>query len=247
MQSISNKPIYADELISQVSQVVEVVVRKYVARKAVPKREQEDVTMIVLEKFIDQKEKIMSSFQGKSSFNTYCVAIVNRMVCEVIRKENRSWYSVVEKEQRQTDNTQNSDFGTANALILKNEVVRFEQSLLFFNGSGAKVNLFLKYYFNLPLQLDDYHKYGPECGDELQQMLPYVESKSKGITFEQLAKAVNLVEGKELKGDAVRMWLNKQMDIILDRLNSTGGSNHDKESLAILCEMSSVNYTKTSN
>lgn len=247
MQSISNKPIYTDELISQVSQVVEVVVRKYVARKAVPKREQEDVTMIVLEKFILQKEKIMSSFQGKSSFNTYCVAIVNRMVCEVIRKENRNWYSVVEQEQRQEDNTQNINSGTDNALILKNEVLRFEQSLLFFNGSGAKVNLFLKYYFNIPLQLEDYQKYGAKSAKELHELLTYSESKSKGITFEQLAKAVNLVEGKDLKGDAVRMWLNKQMDIILDRLNSTGGSNHDKESLAILCEMSSVNYSNTSN
>ena len=110
MQSISNKPIYADELISQISHVVEVVVRKYIARKAVPKREQEDLTMIVLEKFIDQKEKIMSSFQGKSSFNTYCVSIVNRMVCEVIRKENRNWYSVVEQEQRQEENTQNINY-----------------------------------------------------------------------------------------------------------------------------------------
>lgn len=234
-----------DELIGQISQLAETVVGRYVARKAIPKREQEDVLMVVLEKFIQQKDKIMKAFQGKSSLNTYCVAVLNRMVCEVIRKESRHWYAVVENENEPFQFSRGSSIEAEKELILKNEVVRFNQSLLFFNGTGAKVNLFLKFYFGLPIQPSEYERYGRDYTRELSEILSPDENISKGVAFNQMAKAVNLVEGKHLKSDAVRMWLNNQMDVIIDRLNASGGSQHNRESLALLCELSSVNTTTT--
>lgn len=245
MRFFRNKTTEHDELIGQISHLAEAVVGRYVARKVIPKREQEDVMMVVLEKFIFQKDKIMAAFQGKSSAKTYCVAVINRMVCEVIRKESRHWYAVVESEQEPFQYSQGSSMEAEKELIIKNEVVRFNQSLLFFNGTGAKVNLFLKYYFGLPTQQSDYERYGRGQADELNKILHVDEMLSKGIAFNQMAKAVNLVEGKHLKGDAVRMWLNNQMEVILDRLNASGGSQHNRESLALLCELSAVHTTTT--
>lgn len=247
MELLRNKRLDSDEFILQISHVVETVVGKYVARKAVPRREQEDVAMVVLEKFIHQKDKIMGAFQGKSALNTYYVAVLNRMVCEVIRKESRHWYAVIENEYEISENRITFEFEAEKSLIIKNEVIRYQQSIQFFNRTGAKVNLFLKYYFGLPLQPSDYKRYGIKHAHELQQILPGGESVSKGLAFDQLAKAVNLVEGKNLKGDAVRMWLNKQMDVILERLNTTGGSQHNRDNLAILCELSALNYSNYTN
>ncbi len=247
MKFFRNQRKETDEFIFQISRTAELVVGKYVVRKAIPKREQEDVVMVAVEKFVQQKDKIMSSFQGKSSFNTYCVAVLNRMVCEVIRKESRHWYAVVENDAEPIKNRHGLWIEAEKDLVLKSEVVRFNQTLLFFNGTGAKVNLFLKYYFGLPIQRTDYQSYGRHHADALSEILNADAAPSKGTAFEQMAIAVNLVEGKHLKGDAVRMWLNKQMDVILDRLNASGGSRHNRESLALLCELSATNLTQSSN
>ncbi|MFA5419316.1 MAG: hypothetical protein WC341_12745 [Bacteroidales bacterium] len=244
---LRNKELDSDEFILQISQMVDIVVRKYVTRKAVPAREQEDMAMIVLEKFIRQKEKIMSAFQGKSSFNTYCIAILNRMVCEVIRKENRHWYSVVENDRSHPQETYSLDYETEKSLVLKNEIIRYERALLFFNNTTAKVTLFLKYYFGLTPTAEDYHRYGGIHSHQLRQILTAHQNMTKGDAFERMARAVNLVEGKDVKGDAIRMWLNKQMEILLARLNSSGGSLHTSESLGILCEMSAMNQLTTPN
>ncbi len=247
MRFFRNKATENDELIAQISHVAETVVGRYVVKKAIPKREQEDVKMVVLEKFLLQRDKIMAAFQGKASLNTYFVAVLNRMVCEVIRKESRHWYAVVENESENESfqYSLSSSMEAEKELILKYEVVRFHQTLLFFNGTGDKVNLFLKFYFGLPIQPLEYERYGRHHARELSTILQVDEMLSKGTAFNQMAKAVNLVEGKNLKGDAVRMWLNNQMDVILNRLNASGGSQHNRESLALLCELSAVNTTTT--
>lgn len=247
MHFFRNQHKDSDELIEQISHMAETVVGRYVARKAIPKREQEDVVMVVLEKFIRQKDKIMTAFQGKSSLNTYCVAVLNRMVCEVIRKESRHWYAVVENEYEPGQHLQSTSIEAEKELILKSEVVRFNQSILFFNGTGAKVNLFLKYYFGLPIQPSDYERYGRDHARDLCKIISPDDKLSKGNAFNQMAKAVNLVEGKNLKGDAVRMWLNNQIEVILDRLNASGGSRHNRESLALLCEMAAMHTNPSPN
>jgi hypothetical protein len=169
------------------------------------------------------------------------------MVCEVIRKENRHWYSVVENEQSHPKETFSLDYETEKSLVLKNEIIRYEQALLFFNGTAAKVTLFLKYYFGLLPTAEDYQLYGSIHSQQLRQILTTHQKMAKGDAFERMAQAVNLVEGKDVKGDAVRMWLNKQMEILLARLNSSGGSLHTSESLGILCEMSAMNQQTTPN
>ncbi|PKP15534.1 MAG: hypothetical protein CVU06_16390 [Bacteroidetes bacterium HGW-Bacteroidetes-22] len=51
-----------------------------------------------------------------------------------------------------------------------------------------------------------------------------------------MALAVNLVENKNIKPDAVRMWFNKQMDILLHGLNGNKMACHTRETLVLLFE-----------
>ena len=55
--------------------------------------------------------------------------------------------------------------------------------------------------------------------------------------FIVLARVANIAEHKDLKPDAVRMWLNKCIDTIIVRLNGPfNRTNYNKETLQILFE-----------
>jgi DNA-directed RNA polymerase specialized sigma24 family protein len=237
MIAISNKSIETISM-DQIVDIANKVVSRYVYRSVIPTREKDDVVMAIVEKFLKQKNKIEQAYEGKSKISTYFVAILNRMCCEIIRKESKHWYSITNDES-EMNSTRFSTLSieTEKTFAITNEVKRLDNTLLFFNGERPKINLFLKYYFDLPYDQDDIKDYAKDKYEEVKIILVNPESASKAQLFENLALVVNLVEGKDVKGDAVRMWLNKQIDVILNRLNRNGIANHDKQSLAVLFEI----------
>ncbi|MFP4556767.1 MAG: hypothetical protein ACLFNU_07840 [Bacteroidales bacterium] len=236
MRNILNETIPMDSIIV----IANKVVTRYAYRKVIPWREKEDVVMDIVEKFLAQKDKIEKAFEGKSKKQTYFIAILNRMCCEVIRKESKHWYSINEGEDdRNLSWLSTSKIDAEKRVALRNETSRLANTMLFFNGSRAKVNLFLKYYFDLPISENEIMEYSGENMDLVSELIKREDAISKADVFENLSKIVNIVEGKNVKGDAVRMWLNKQMDTILSRMNSNDASYHNKETLALLFELQS--------
>jgi hypothetical protein len=215
------------------------VVGRYVYRKTIPSREKDDVVMSIVEKFLNQKKKIESAYEGKSKLTTYFVAILNRMCCEVIRRDSKHWYSIQEGDfnSKEIGEAITKSYEAEKKFAIGNELNRFNNTLLLFNGDSTKVSLFLKCYFDLPIDDEDIMDYAKEKTNEVRYILEGTEKLSKGDLFEKLSKVVNFVEGKNVKGDAVRMWLNKQVEIILNRLNKNGIANHDKESISVLLEI----------
>ena len=227
-----------EEEANLILEIARKVVAKYVHRTVIPWRESEDVMMSIVEKFLNQKEKIDGAFEGKAQLSTYYIAVVNRMCCEVIRKESKHWYTVSnEPDEGKRVDVLTTSIEAEKKVAMANELKRLNNAMLFFNGERAKVNLFMKYYFEIPVKHEDIAAYSKDNVEKLYGYFEQNESTSKGIMFDRLAQVVNHAEGKDIKSDAVRMWLNKQIDTILCRLNGNGISNHDKESLAILFEM----------
>ncbi|MFW5793460.1 MAG: hypothetical protein ACOCWC_04180 [Bacteroidota bacterium] len=217
------------------------VVARYISMSAIPYREREDVEMAVVEKFINKKNKIHQSFQGKSKITTYYTAIINRMCCEIIRKEQKHWYSVLDDRLSEENGSRTLFFESAKETIIKDEVRRLTNALLFFNGERHKVNLYLKYYFDIPLKNEDFEIYYSTDTKKVQEILKNRDGLKKSEVFHNLSQVMNLVESKNVGADAVRIWLNKQIDIILDRLNANGQYNYNQESLSILFEIYSQN------
>lgn len=218
--------------------IIKGVVGRYIQRKAIPFREREDVEMEVLEKFLKQREKIFNSFEGKSKFSTYCIAVANRMCCEVIRKENKQWYQVPDKESNILQKEDALSYHDAEKrLLFQQEIKRLESVLCFFNDEYAKLILFLKVYFGLPIHNDDINEYASHLSEQVKSIIMDEKSSTKGDVFIRLAGAVNLVEQKDIGGDAVRIWFTNQINTIIRRLNGNGIANHDKESLSVLLEM----------
>jgi len=221
--------------------VIPFVVNKYSIRKAIPQREKQDVELSVIEKLIKKREQIISSFKGESSFKTYSIAIVNRMVCEIIRKESRHWYAV-EQEDFFRQEESSSGIEVEKELFIKGEIKRYRLTLRLFDGEGKKEDLFFKYYFGLSLSIADIEKYTTKHSLQLHTILK-IEHNNKGEKFDKMARVVNLVENKDVKSDALRMWLNKQLNHTILVLNANGNANYSKETLGILLEVAQLhNY-----
>ena len=224
--------------VDKVISIIRRVVLKYVSKFAIPEKEKEDVVMAIAEKFINQHEKIVDSFEGRSKESTYIIAVVNRMCCEVIRKESKHWQTVSPQQNEHLfDNFSTLTYETEKALVISNELNRFQNVMLFFNSHQAKVNLFLKFYFDIPITHEEIKSYALSKHHEVEQILSRESNMQKGEVFERLAQVVNIVECKDVKGDAVRMWVNKQLDSIIYRLNGNGIARHSAESVATMLEM----------
>ncbi|MGM0496994.1 MAG: hypothetical protein ACQESJ_03695 [Bacteroidota bacterium] len=239
--SQNRNQLIADDttLMETITKISSKVVSRYIARSVIPLREKEDVEMAIIEKFLDKKEKINGAFEGKSKPATYYTAVINRMCCEIIRKEQKHWYSLPDDQQHENENQNSvgSIFESEKGAAINNEVKRLSKAMLFFNGTSAKVNLFLKYYYNISLNDNDFISYSEENKNYVKDVLLNQKVDSKAGKFEKLAKLVNKVEGKNVKGDAVRIWLNKQTDTLVKRLNNNNASNHNAESLGLLFEI----------
>ncbi len=227
-----DKAVISSEEVMHFSQKV---VKRYVNKGSIPRREEEDITMWVVEKFLIKKEKIINSFKGQSLFSTYCISVLNRMCCEVIRKEVKHWnLSDNQHENFSSYDTVNSD----DLLLIKEEIALLNKIIMFLGSERHKTKLFFAYYYRLLILREDISNYDIKYLEhKLNEIFLSENNLSKGQIFINLAEVHNRVENKEIKPDAVRMWLNKTRNIIISRLNrNTGKANYDTDSFQALFE-----------
>ncbi|MFO8067180.1 MAG: hypothetical protein R6U11_06330 [Bacteroidales bacterium] len=242
MQHNSNQIINSEKLmIELVNLITKKVVARYISLTVIPDREREDVEMAIIEKFLIKKDKINQSFRGKSKITTYYTAVINRMCCEVIRKEQKHWYSVIENLVVDSDKTKTVFLETAKKTIIKDEVKRLSRAMLFFNGNRHKVNLFLKYYFDIPLKDEDIELYCNDLYEQVKDILNKNSSIRKSYIYDNLSQIVNIVEDKNVGADAARIWLKKQINTILTLMNAGGQYHYNQESLSVLFELYNQN------
>lgn len=209
------------------------IVSRYVSLGSIPMRELEDTQMAIVEHFIIKSETIYSAFTGKSKLTTYIIAVLNRMCCEVIRKNLRHWHHTSDEALLMMEGSETS---ASEKLLIRDEMNLLERILSLYTNEKSKIRVFMAYYLQLPVNSKDVKQYSPHNFQKLAAILTQ-SADNKGDTFYVLAQAVNLAESKEVKSDAVRMWLNKTTDCIINRLNGPfNRTNYDKESFQVLFE-----------
>ncbi len=228
-----SKIIQPDELVTLSKKVV----ARYVANHSVPQRDKEDVAMTIVSNFLAAEEKISNSFKGQSKTTTYCIAIINRMCCEIIRKDYKQWKQVQQTENFITDNEGTNAFESSKSAIIKSEIHRFNQILEFFNDEQYKIIVSLKYILNIPFTQSEVSDYAGPDNSVVFEQLDNSKDEALATRYQILAEIVNKTEGRSVKGDAIRMWLNKSIDTIIRRMNASGSSNYNREALGILLEM----------
>ncbi len=211
------------------------VVNKFIANKHIPRREKEDVQMAIVERFLLKKEKITNNFQGKSKASTYCVAVLNRMCLEIIRKEIKHWNLSDDKHK---EIREDKGLNSIDSLIITDEIKILKNIIELFNDDKEKIILFLAYYYQLKINVENIRRYDNNyIKHNLLELFIYPKSITKGIIFENLTQAANIVENKNNKSDATRIWLNKIINSIISKLNSPlERASYTKESLEVLFE-----------
>ena len=221
-----------------VSLIINNVVAKYISRGAIPERERSDVEMAITEKYLLKSDQINNAFQGRSKLTTYYAAVINRMCCEIIRKEQKHWYAVSESEALYKKESGTVAFDAAKQTLLKEELKRFSFALALFDNILAKVILFLKYNFDIPIKSEEIQSYaGLKKMNQAAAILTKRSDLSKAELNENLAELVLLIENKKVGGDAIRMWTNKQIDILIERMNGNSQQFHTRETISIMLEM----------
>lgn len=224
-----------------IMQLVSKVVMRYVCKSSIPMREKEDVEMAIMEKILKQQEKINFSFEKRANIKTYYVAIINRMCCEVIRSESKHWFTVSDFNiEQELEKKPSIETGTDKPLIIKKEIKRLFNVLLLFNKERGKVLLFIKFLFDIPFGEAEVQEYCNGDYNRVKHFFDRDKCTSQADIYNALAQITNTVEGKNIKGDSVRMWMNNQIELILKRMNNYGESNHCRESLKILLEMENI-------
>lgn len=191
--------------------------------------------MGMVEKFLQKQDNIQNAYHGKAKVTTYCIAVLNKMCCELIRKELKQW-----KQQSSVffDNEHITNSHPLKKLVINDEVKLLYNTLLLFDNERIKVQLFLAYLFQLSLIKNDLVVYDKNYKkNKLDILFSQINLKNKSEIFKNLTYAVEVAENKFVKHDAVRMWLNKNITRIIVRLNGPfNRANYDKETLQILFE-----------
>ncbi len=186
--------------IEEIKHLAEMVVNRYVAKKAIPSREKGDVVMSVIEKFLKRRQRIDDAFEGKSKLSTYYIAVFNRMCCEVIRKEQKHWYTVSEYAEEAEPETSSTSFvETDKQLFIKEELKRLGFVLQTFGGEEAKIYLFVRYYYRLPLILEYVVAYCRINSDEVAESCGSKPAKTRQISLTGLPGQYTLQRGKKLR------------------------------------------------
>lgn len=212
------------------------VVYSYVSRKSIPQREEDDVVMAIIEKFLLKQHEIFERFKGESKFSTYCIAVLNRMCCEVIRNQKKDW----NLSEKQDFPDFSESLSQTDLLLIQEEIKLLERILFLFGDEKHKIYLFKAYYFRLNIIEIHVKLYDASfMQHKLNEIFLVPNTLTKGEIFEKLANVVLRVEGKDMKPDAVRMWMNKCRTIIIDRLNTHAmARSYDNESFQALFEYS---------
>jgi len=210
----------------------EIIVKHYAY--AIPPNEIEDVRMSIVEKYLAQEDKINRHFHGQSKKSTYAYAILNRMCCSILRKEKKHWQK---QHTYHEDLISTGPHKTTEQFIIEDEIQHLRKHLIMLNNQFKSV-IFIAFYYVLSAKehfVKVYDKSYKKHG--LLSLLDPDSVHSKSEIFNNLAKVQNKVELKTVKADAVRMWLNKNIKHLIQRMNGPfGRANYEQDSFRILFE-----------
>ncbi len=231
-----------------VLKITHIVVKKFIRNGSISYNDFQDVSQTVLEKYWKKKDKIESSFSGASKPETYISAIVYRMVLEIIRSEKNKPKHYTDFEPNLETHNHEKVLNPEEELIINNETKYLERVLLTLGDERIKVVLFCKCYFRLWINNEDLIPYVPPhlCDKAYEMLHDTAQLKNKEV-YARLCEVHNLVESKTIKPDAIRMYIQKNIEQILFRINGNNRAYYDKDSLRTLFELSDKPIKKQAN
>jgi len=227
--------MFSTELLLKTSSII---VKKFVRNGSVKYDDFEDVKQSLIEKYLNKKDKIERSFNGSAKIETYISAVLYRMVLEILRSEKSKTNNSTEFEQIVKFFKTEKVINPEEQLIIENEKKYLQRVLHTLGKERFKISLFIKYYFRIIINVFDLNNYVPNnlIKSVLKILTFKINTKDKEI-FSNLSEVQNSFETKKVKPDAVRMFINKNIEKTINRMNGTNRAFYTKNTLSILFEM----------
>ena len=223
--------------VNKLLKITDIVVKKFIQNGSIVYDDFEDVKQSVMVKYYSKQEKIEGAYNGSAKVDTYLSAVVFRMVLEILRTKKSLIKRRKEYEDYSLLTEKNKVLTPEEVTIINNEVVYLRRVLLTFGREKDKVFLFLKYYFKLRIYLVDLGKFvSVDLENHILEILKYTFELKDKVIYEKLCEVQLLVEKKVTKPDAVRMYINKNIDKISLRMNANHRACYTKETLKTLYE-----------
>ena len=225
--------------IETVIKIADIIVKKFVKSKSIYASEFDDIKQAIIEKYLQKRETIEANFTQKSKPETYISAILFRMVLEVLRTERNKKQKYLEFENNFSILKKDKVITPEEKLIILNEKEYLKRVLNTFGEEKTKITLFIKIYYQINVTKKEINNYSKniDCKKILKNLGNSKNLKEKEI-FLLLSKIQNKAENKQVKPDAIRMYVNNIIKKILYRLNGENNRTfYTKKNLALLFEV----------
>jgi DNA-directed RNA polymerase specialized sigma24 family protein len=225
------------ELIIKYQDIIQIIVKKYIASKMFHASDFEDVVQAVNEDLLSKSERIRDQYNGIALLRTYFSAIVRNSCLKIYDKKKREIKVFpLGNEDPIVEETASMN------LAIEYDLERLKRIFKYYHPKKGKVILCVKLYFRLRINKEDMIACFPACSEEdtltlLGHFGAHYENIDSKEVYQIVTPLLNKYEGKSNTIDAVRNWSEVRIREIIQLLNGNKReSSYDKESLRLLTE-----------
>ncbi len=231
--------VFSTELLNKITSIL---VKRFISAGSLTPDDYDDMVQTLRTRYLAKKEHIESLYKGDAQPQTYMTSVLRMMLLEELRSMNKSRIATEELDSDEYHlEKPDRSISPEQQAIIENEKHHLQMVLMTLGKDRAKVTLCLKMQNRItptPRDWTDYLNGRPSNGAE--KFLDFDEQEHNKDIFARLCNITNLVEGAANKPDAIRIWLSTKTEQIIKRLNATGKSKYDPETLGILLECTYV-------
>ena len=226
------------ELIIKYQSLIDVVVSRFMRIGYFNGQEKSDIVQYINEELLNKLPYIKKQYNGKSLLKTYFIVIISNL-CNNKYYRDRREVNTVRLDYIQADKFQGDEL--VSGIVLENEFDRYEKILVQYYKSRQKLEVCLKAYFRIPLQLKEIEDFCPGLeasfySNFLHSIKSNPDLKGKEI-YTILTEMLNRKQEKSYTEDAIRKWLRKKIEEIICLMNGNPQrANYNEETIQILIE-----------
>ncbi len=225
-------------LLVNYQEVIEIIVARYAAAGYFHYTECEEVVAVINERMLMRMGKITELYNGSVKVVTYMSAIIRNIINEYLRSVK---YNSIEQSFDSFEKMPTIRPVEVANLAIYEELRRFSTVLKLFGRKQTKVELCLKIFFRLNIDVADFFSYARKAKNMLtKDFIDYLNSSDEPPLreiFNYVTPWFNAVEGKKNNAEALRRWIKARINEIIDLMNGDPPqSAYTKETIGILAE-----------
>ncbi|MCQ2250977.1 MAG: hypothetical protein MJZ66_07695 [Bacteroidales bacterium] len=226
---------FSTELLNKITSIL---VKRFISAGSLTPDDYDDMVQTLRTRYLAKKSHIESLYKGDAQPQTYMTSVLRMMLLEELRNMQKTKIATedIDSEGYHLEKPDRS-LSPEQQAIIDNEKQHLQRVMMTLGKDRAKILMCLKMQYRIPVsQLEWLDYLNGRQANGAEEYLKFGEQELNKDIFARLCNITNLVEGAQNKPDAIRIWLSTKIDQITKRMNATGKSKYDSETLGILME-----------